>query len=46
MGGLDSYMALLDEFPNYHGGYIWDFIDQAIYVYDEYTKRVALRWGF
>ncbi len=45
MGGLDSYMALLDEFPNYHGGYIWDFIDQAIYVYDEYTKRNVLRYG-
>ncbi|MCL2203412.1 MAG: DUF4981 domain-containing protein [Defluviitaleaceae bacterium] len=29
-GALDKYQALLEEFPAYQGGFIWDFIDQAI----------------
>ena len=30
MGGLDAYMKLIDQYEMYHGGFIWDFIDQAI----------------
>jgi len=45
MGGLHSYMRLLDQFPNFHGGYIWDFKDQALYVYDEITGQEVLRYG-
>ena len=36
---FDEYMELLDEFKNYQGGYIWDFIDQALFVTDEDTGK-------
>lgn len=45
MGGLNTYMNLLDEFENYHGGYIWDYIDQALLVEDVATKELVLRYG-
>ena len=45
LGGLKSYTDLLDKYEMYHGGYIWDFKDQAIYVYDEITKKDVLRYG-
>ena len=45
MGGLGSYMALIDKYEMYQGGYIWDFIDQAIYVTDEVTGKEVLRYG-
>lgn len=45
MGGLKHYMALLDRFEMYQGGYIWDFIDQALWVRDEVTGELALRYG-
>ena len=34
IGGMESYIRLLDEFPMYQGGFIWDYIDQAIYRMD------------
>ncbi len=30
LGGFESYMELY-KYPNYHGGYIWDYMDQALY---------------
>ncbi len=45
LGGLKSYDDLLDQFPGYQGGYIWDFIDQALYVPDEATGKSVLRYG-
>lgn len=45
LGGLGSYMELLDRYKRYQGGYIWDFIDQALYVKDEITGREVLRYG-
>jgi beta-galactosidase len=45
LGGFDSYIKLLDEYDMYQGGFIWDFIDQAIYVEDEVTGRKVLRYG-
>ena len=45
MGGLGSYMALLDKYEMYQGCYIWDFIDQALYVLDEVTGQEVLRYG-
>lgn len=29
-GNFDEYMELIDEFKNYQGGFIWDFVDQGI----------------
>lgn len=45
LGGMDSYMKLLDEYEMYHGGFIWDYIDQAIWAEDEVTGRKVLRYG-
>lgn len=32
MGGFRDYWNLIREYPNYQGGFIWDFVDQAIRV--------------
>ena len=45
MGGLGDYMKLIDEFDLYQGGFIWDFIDQAILVKDPVTGQEVLRYG-
>ncbi len=31
IGGMESYIKLIDKYPNYQGGFIWDYMDQAIY---------------
>lgn len=45
IGGMKSYMGLLDKYPMYQGGFIWDFIDQAVAVKDEVTGQKVLRYG-
>ena len=45
MGGLGSYMKLIDKYDMYHGGFIWDFIDQAIMIKDSVTGKDVLRYG-
>ena len=45
MGGLGSYMKLIDKYDMYHGGFIWDFIDQAIMVKDSVTGKDVLRYA-
>ena len=45
MGGLGAYMKLIDKYDRYHGGFIWDFIDQAIMVKDPVTGKDVLRYG-
>lgn len=45
MGGLGSYMKLLDQYEMYHGGFIWDMIDQALFIKDEITGQNVLRYG-
>lgn len=45
LGGMQEYMNLIDEFPAYQGGFIWDFIDQALSVEDEVTGKTVLRYG-
>ena len=45
MGGLGSYMKLIDQYEMYHGGFIWDFIDQAILIRDPVTEKEVLRYG-
>lgn len=45
LGGMGTYMELLDQYEMYQGGFIWDFIDQAIVVKDEVTGGTALRYG-
>lgn len=45
LGGMKSYMDLLDRYPMYQGGFIWDYIDQALWVSDEVTGQRVLRYG-
>lgn len=34
IGGMESYIELVDKYPSYQGGFIWDYMDQALY-YDK-----------
>ena len=45
LGGLKSYMDLIDKYDMYQGGFIWDFIDQALMVKDEVSGKEVLRYG-
>ncbi len=45
MGGLGSYMKLIDKYEMCQGGFIWDFIDQALWVEDDVTRKSVLRYG-
>ena len=29
-GGFKEYWDIIRKYPNYQGGYIWDFIDQGL----------------
>ncbi|MFI3201369.1 MAG: glycoside hydrolase family 2 TIM barrel-domain containing protein [Eubacteriales bacterium] len=31
LGGMESYINLLDKYEGYQGGFIWDYMDQALY---------------
>lgn len=44
LGGMESYIRLQEEFPMYQGGFIWDYIDQALYFKDKNGKRM-LEYG-
>ncbi|MCH5385413.1 beta-galactosidase [Limosilactobacillus reuteri] len=44
-GGMGSYISLLDKYPQYFGGFIWDFIDQAILVKDPVSGQEVMRYG-
>lgn len=44
-GGMGSYIRLLDKYPQYFGGFIWDFIDQALLVHDPVSGQDVLRYG-
>lgn len=45
IGGMKSYIDLLDRFEMYQGGFIWDYIDQAVYAKDRLTGRDVLCYG-
>ncbi len=44
-GGMGSYIELLDKYPQYFGGFIWDFIDQALQVKDPVSGQMVMRYG-
>lgn len=45
LGGMEEYIRLIDEYEMYQGGFIWDFIDQAVLAEDPVTGKKALRYG-
>ena len=40
LGGMESYIRLGEEFPQYQGGFIWDYMDQALWRTDANGRRV------
>lgn len=40
LGGMESYIRLAEEFPQYQGGFIWDYMDQALWHTDALGRRV------
>ena len=40
LGGMESYIRLEEEFPQYQGGFIWDFMDQALWHPNEQGEEV------
>lgn len=45
VGGMKSYDDLINKYDSYQGGFIWDFVDQALLVDDEVTGKKVLRYG-
>ena len=44
LGGMEDYLRLGAEFPQFAGGFIWDFMDQALWRRDALGRR-ALGYG-
>ena len=44
IGGMESYIRLAEEFPQYQGGFIWDYMDQALWRTNCNGQR-ALSYG-
>ena len=44
MGGFDLYWDLVRKYPSYQGGFIWDYVDQALAHY-EADGRVSFYYG-
>lgn len=40
LGGMESYIQLEEEFEQYQGGFVWDFMDQALWHTDCRGNRV------
>ncbi|WP_413382476.1 glycoside hydrolase family 2 TIM barrel-domain containing protein [Alkalihalobacillus sp. 1P02AB] len=45
LGGMDKYMELVDKYPMYQGGFIWDYIDQALIKKDRYGQEFLAYGG-
>ena len=45
LGGLKEYWDLVRKYPTYQGGYIWDFVDQALAWRDKKTGELTYRYG-
>lgn len=40
LGGMKHYIDLIDQYDNFQGGFIWDFLDQALYRENAEGKKV------
>ena len=38
LGGMHKYTDFADEEPRYQGGFLWDFVDQALWRRDRYGR--------
>jgi len=44
-GNLNEYIELLDKYPMYQGGFIWDYIDQSLEKEDGHGGRMLAYGG-
>ncbi|WP_270526803.1 glycoside hydrolase family 2 TIM barrel-domain containing protein [Longibaculum muris] len=40
LGGMEKYVELEDRYEQYQGGFIWDYIDQAVEYTNQYGEKV------
>ena len=40
LGGMESYVSMAEEFPLYQGGFIWDYMDQALWYTNPNGQKV------
>ncbi len=45
LGGMKLYTDLEDRYEGYQGGFIWDYIDQALWLTDDETDRTLAYGG-
>ena len=45
VGGLHKYIELESRYPQYQGGFIWDYIDQALVAKDRYGEEYLAYGG-
>ncbi|MBO6188763.1 MAG: beta-galactosidase [Prevotella sp.] len=45
MGGFKEYWELIRKYPKYQGGFIWDFVDQALRDKSPVTGREIFTYG-
>lgn len=45
MGGFKEYWDLVRKYPQYQGGFIWDYADQALEWKDPQTGKITYRYG-
>ncbi|MEC0093328.1 beta-galactosidase, LacZ type [Paenibacillus macquariensis] len=45
LGGMHKYTELERKYPLYQGGFIWDYIDQALFKKDRYGKEFLAYGG-
>ena len=45
-GGVQEYWDLVAKYPSMQGGFVWDFVDQAIWKKDEKGKWLAFGGDF
>lgn len=44
-GNLAKYMDLISQYPQYQGGFIWDYLDQALWTKDPYGNEYLATGG-
>lgn len=45
-GGFEVYWDLIRKYPRYQGGFIWDFVDQALHRYpNDPTRKYICTYG-
>ena len=45
-GGFEEYWKLVRKYPSMQGGFIWDFVDQAIWKQDDHGRHLAYGGDF